>query len=341
MNSPIFRRSAVLVAMPFLLASTTGWAQPASSQTKTDATAVANQLLASLGPQSVTTTTTTQVDGPQICRPIFGAGGPDGPHGFGPTIIGTQCSPGPKQNVQARTITQAILTAQNVRITTDDIAWETPVISSIPADAIADSRRIKNCSSTPQSFTVSMSFQTQQSAQISLSHTVTNTRSQSVGVSAGFAGIGVSGSMGFGSSDGTTNAQVTGNSNGQTQTLQEPIIVPANAVVIAQLITSKTSVTVPFTMNALIDADISSNNKGYATLAQLFSADQRRTQVAGVLLINNVSNGDVTFYQQTPTPGMCTAGLVGGATPYAPIPTDRLIPLAPQSVAAGVLTRAP
>lgn len=304
------------------------------STTEADAQAIANNLLSSLGPQSVTRTVTTQTTGPQICThtrvPLVGT-----------TVPITVCKPSPTINVENRVTSTEILTAHDVRFTAGPIVWGTPTITSVPVNAIADSRQVNNCTSAPQSFTVTMSFQTQQSAQFSISKSVTNTRSQTIGVNAGFAGIGVSGGLSFGNSSSSTTASISGSSNGQTQTLSEPISIPANSTIVAQLISTKTNVSVPFSMNAVIDADISQNDKGYSTISQIFPEAKRTVVIEGFLTINDVSNGSVDFYEKKLNQDNCqtTPGLL--ARDYAPKPTDKLTPISATAVKAGALTKGP
>jgi hypothetical protein len=69
--------------------------------------------------------------------------------------------------------------------------------------------------------------------------------------------------------------------------------------------------TIPFTVDAAVDADVSPNDKGWKRLSDIFPADKRTFTVHGVTKVTEASKGELNFTSKHLTDADCPADLLG------------------------------
>jgi hypothetical protein len=75
-----------------------------------------------------------------------------------------------------------------------------------------------------------------------------------------------------------------------------------------ELQTWPVQLTVPFSATAMIDADLSRNDKGYQHLSDILNEAERTFPIAGTLEAEDASSGTLVFYDLPYDPSRCPSG---------------------------------
>jgi hypothetical protein len=269
----------------------------------TDVAVKANALLASLGPQTYTrigipSYQVTDDSGKTVTLP---AGYCDQPSNAIAVAVCHQA-----KSVSTSVIDHSILTISNASFSfADQVTVGTPVTSSFPNSATSWTQNVINCTDSPGKSLVSISKQTQST----VSSTLTNQISSSAGNSKGFS-FGVFGDASLQVSDTETTVSTRSASMGEsgTRTGSGSIVVPPKSKIIAEFVVWPVIYDFPFSVNAIIDGDVSPNDHGWHRLSDIFPASQRTLQISGSVVVSQASDGNLKFLPGTLEPSDCLAG---------------------------------
>jgi Aerolysin toxin len=268
------------------------------------------------GPVPVTSTVQTPTQ-QQACR--MQRAGPDG--------VMIQVCNTVTVMVSSQVTNSSILQASNIRVaTTNPIVYGTPVSQEIPSQMTVDDYLARNCTSTPATptFTVSTAFQ--RTASISLSQTISHTTTVGVSVKAGFGGFGASGSLSFADGSASATVDASGTSTTVTTTRTGSQAVPADTFLDIELQTWPVHYTVPFNTTAIVDADLSANDKGYTLLSDILDQAHRTFPVSGTIEANDASSGNLVFYDLPFQQSLCpsASNQTQGLAHYRPATNTKL-----------------
>jgi hypothetical protein len=256
----------------------------------TDLNAVVAGLLQAHGPVPVTTQTTIQVPY-TVCLPVPMA-----------ARLNAQAPPDchqASQPVQQKNTVQSILTASNIRIASNTaMTFGNLTQTTLPDELTAASQDVCNPTPTTGSQNASYSQQVQHNESSTLTHTVTNSLSDTI--SGGFKlpiGLSLSNSLQIGSSNTTSTAALTGSALTQTLSLQVTEQIPAQSRYGIEFLITPSQFSVPFSVNVTIDADLSPNDAGLTHLSQIVDAPSRTFLIDGTVSSTIGLAGHANFVQ--------------------------------------------
>jgi hypothetical protein len=278
------------------LSSPCAWAQD------TDVAATVQNLLKDFGPVSVT----TQVMVPQQERVC------SGPPGKLTIALIAGCGTFTVMVPQLQT-NNSILGASNIGIVSSTpLKFGPQTETSLPSQLTQQGQSYYNCSATlTATETVSLQVSFARSASIAVSQSVTHGNSESINTAGDIDGfklgatITITESKTSGSVDTSTYQQTVQRS--QTSQIQLP---PQKAIA-AVLRTWPVTYVVPFSATVTVDADLSSNDKGYRRLSDIISADKRTFPVAGTFAVTDAADAQTIDYDIPFDQSMCPAGSTG------------------------------
>ena len=216
------------------------------------------------------------------------------------------------------------MTATNLRITTGQPTFGQPAQTAFPDQMTAWDIEQINCGNGSATATVNFAETVQHSSSVGLTHSVTNSTQFSVSFSTGsLGGVGgpsVTAGMSFGSSDTNATATTDLTSVSDARGAQASYTLPTQGAIVGMFEVWPINFSLPFSMTVAVDGDLSPNDKGYATLAQIFTPAQRTVSVTGTIQVTEASQGQVVWY--TPpdfSPVTTCAGQTGILkVPYTP-----------------------
>lgn len=209
--------------------------------------------------------------------------------------------------------TEEFLTASNIVVVSGEApVFGDPMITTLPTVPAGGSWIWANCSEqTLPTFNNVLQISEQRQAGISISNGITHTESGQVGFTftppSAYGGFGFNGSISSGNSWTTTTTnqtsfqtQYTTNQGATVQNLKDKMAVNVTIYV------DQLHITVPFSMNVIVDADVSENDKGLKKLSDVFpnSSDHRLELKGAVSEVNwtqtRASTTDIQF-----SPDLC------------------------------------
>jgi hypothetical protein len=206
--------------------------------------------------------------------------------------------------------TSQVLSASNIRpIKVGDITWGTLTQTQIPDKIYVDNSETENCSgaANPLTHSSTLTVQFARTATTQLQHSVTHIQGQQIGLdSGGLLPFKVSAQLSF--SQQTLSSTTTIDSTQQTVTRAhtQSVTVPAGSHTIVQLRVWPVRYTLPFSTTIIIDSDVSPNDKGYKTLADIFPDPATRTfSITGIVQADDASEGDVVQMSAPYDPALC------------------------------------
>jgi hypothetical protein len=267
---------------------------PLDSTVYTDVAGVVNQLLAAHGPVPVTVQVPTQVQ-VEVC----------GPSGDPPRF---RCNPGWKTVMKPQT-TSKILTASNIRaVSTSDVAFGTLTKTTLPDVIGAASLELCNTGATTGSQGVTFSEQIQHTDSTTITHSVTNTLSASLGGSyVVVPGLTLNTSVQIGTSNTTSNASLSGTALSTTLQINETEPVPPQSRYAVEFLVTPTQFNVPFSATVTVDADLGANDPGLAHLSDIADQSKRTFSVDGVAS-STMGLTAHTVMEPLSYPGDCVVG---------------------------------
>jgi hypothetical protein len=267
----------------------------ADSQTKTDVNDVVSKALNAYGPVSVTETTYETVsqlvcsrsdDGKRDCQVI-------------PT------------NVPKQTTSQKVLTASNIRVVSNTpVVFAATQYTSFPTDIKASFTHYFNCVApgagvTPDTkmatLTVTYSRTTSSTITKGITHTVTDTvgfnwsnkASETPGATGASGTWGITGSIAIADQGTTSDAETSSSSTQITRTDSNIYGIPPLTLGFLEYYVSKIGITIPFSTEVTVDANLSTNDKGYTLLSQVMPDPATRTfMITGTITSEDGSDGD-------------------------------------------------
>ena len=226
-------RSILMLASFFLLCLPAS--SSADSDTSTDAQAVVNALLATVGPVPVTTTTYTAVTAKGACHHVHHGGS----HGMGDDGD-DWCDPDTVTQDRHTTVETRLLSATVIRMVGYQINYGQPAITSLPESVSGQFNEYVNCTQDNQTAHVSVNFQTSHTNQVTMSKSITHAVGVRIGVSASFDGFGVNSSLDISNSGTTTGLRSKRRaSSSTTRQYTDDVVIRPNVDVVAQLLAHK------------------------------------------------------------------------------------------------------
>jgi len=316
----------------------------ATAQTTTDARVLLQSLLAQFGPVPITTIIHND-NCTTICPPPIprgpGGGGAHGPGDRGdiripekplplalPWRTSVQVSypqqprPGAPHNLglyascfqscapfDSSSTANRVLTFGNVSvILAGDIVFGAPIFHDIPDQLYAASMIGQNCSGDTQTSSQMLTISTQVGSSATVTHGISNTIGDTLILKfAPASWMDVSNQINF--------SQTVSVQNTQTETKQDTysasdtvnLSVPSKTTIIAQLQAYKQSGKVPFSVNAVLDAPVESNDRGFHMISDMISQQKRTVPVTGVVEIAGMTAAHVVYFNTTFDPTKCPA----------------------------------
>jgi hypothetical protein len=283
----------------------------AESQTYVDVNESISQALANYG--EVPVTTPYDVDIPyEEC------------HSVGREHERDVCATRHRHETRTRT-ENAVLSASNISISYSNIPrLEEIVYRSFPNDLVESSRNIINCLPYSVTSNVNLTLTSGRSHSVNITKSVSRATSDSFGFSATIYGVGVNARVGV--TQNSTSGTAT--SSGETETISVSgsgtLVLPAHSRAIATLRAYRVQAALPFTVTAVANADLSPNDRQLLHLADALPESARTFEVKGEILSNNVSNGEMLFFDAPLEAGMCQPGVSQTQTEFVPTTGQRL-----------------
>jgi hypothetical protein len=207
----------------------------------------------------------------------------------------------------------AVLTASNVTLTfSDNPSFGAAVQTALPADVTSWNQDLLNCTASSGSITVTISKQVQHTVTGTVTKQLALTEGASLEVSGGFGPFAsVKAGLSISHTATTINATANANADVDTRTGMGSVSVPAMSKTEAQFSVWPVIYTLPFTLQATVDGDLSPNDKGWRRLSDVLGADKRTLQVAGSVTVTEASDGVLKFVPVTIASGECPAAATG------------------------------
>jgi len=226
------------------------------------------------------------------------------------------CTEGTR-TIQQNQTTQQLLTAANIRIVKNTGLLFGAITQTTLPDQIA-AASLDACNPTPTTGQQSASFsqQIQHSESATVTHTVTNTLSDSIGGSLSLSKVlKISDTLQIGMSDSTATASLTGTA--LTQQLQVSVSeqIPAQSRYALEFLITPTQFTAPFSATVTIDADLSKNDKNLSLLSDIADEASRTFVVDGTVMSVVGLTAHSNFEQLPYDPQHCPPGSAITATP--------------------------
>lgn len=268
--------------------------QPSDSIVYTDIAGVVSQLLNIYGPVPVTVQVPTQVN-VQICGRI----------GDPPRY---RCDTGWKTVMKPQT-TSKPMTASNIKIaSSSDVVFGVLTQKTLPDIIGAASLELCNTGTTTGSQSVNFSEQIQHTQSTTVTHSVTNTLSASIGASYVLVpGLTLNTSIQIGTSNTTSDATLSGTALSNTLQVSETEPVPPQSRYALEFLVTPTEFSIPFSAMVTVDADLSANDKGLAHLSDIADQSKRTFQVTGIAT-STIGLTAHAVMEPLSYPGNCVAG---------------------------------
>jgi hypothetical protein len=268
--------------------------RPYDSTTYTDVAGLINQVLTAHGPVPVTVQVPKQVQ-IQVCG---NSGDPPRFH----------CYPGWKTVMVPQT-TSKILTASNIRIVSvSDVTFGTLTKTTLPDVIGAASLELCNTTAASGSQGVTFSEQIQHTESTTVTHSVTNTLTATLGGSyIVVPGLTLNASVQIGTSSTTSVATLSGTALTNTLQINVTESVPAQSRYALEFLVTPTLFTVPFNATVTVDADLSANDQGLAHLSDITDLASRTFPVDG-MASSTIGLSAHTVMEPLSYPGDCVPG---------------------------------
>nr|WKF58512.1 hypothetical protein HUO10_003012 [Paraburkholderia busanensis] len=262
----------------------------------TDVGTTMSGLLQKYGPVNVTTYHMEQRPGPDICR----ASGPPG-------VDRIYTCHSVTTSVQVAKTSSQVMTASNFAIVSSSgLRYEAPVLHDYPQEVFAEYAFATNCmtgGAPNQSLPVvnvnlSKSYSRTFSVNISKSFSNGGARQLNGGVSA--FGVNIGGSIQI--SQSATNGTATTDTAGETFQIAASgqVQEPWRSKSLVAAIAHKIGVEIPFSATAVIDGDLSPNDKGFKHISDVLDTKARTFEVIGTIFTDMASQADLTFFDPKP-----------------------------------------
>jgi hypothetical protein len=261
------------------------------AQTTTDVPQTVSSLLKAFGPVSYTTSVQIQTQ----CKDFDPSTG---------AWIWSPC-------LETETVTtHQILTASNfVIVSRTDPEFGAPIYTDFPTNLTANFATIRNCnqpppppsSQTPPSTQVNLSVTVTRTTSVTISQSFTKGGSDNIGINLGEKDVGgITGNISVTESNTSGTATTTADAQGVTQAEINSYPEPWMSSELVGISAYRIGISIPFTLTAAIDADISPNDRGFKKLSDVITAAQRTFLISGQIVTDTASKAQVTNYPVQP-----------------------------------------
>ena len=205
---------------------------------------------------------------------------------------------------------QVYLTASNYKMSVKgETKFNSRKDTPLKADQEVLSQHFRNCDLVKDG-TMALAIST------AVAHTITATLTKqaalaeggSFGISGGIPGFAtLSGSLTITKTDTKMDAKADALAKTDTRSTTDTKTVGPMTLMTAFFILWPIKSEIPFHVTATIDADLSGNDKGWMHLSDIYSVDDRKFPIDGIITVTQASDGDVEFKPKPLTPAECSA----------------------------------
>jgi hypothetical protein len=190
--------------------------------------------------------------------------------------------------------TQAILTASNIRIVrSDPVNFDTPVRTEFPSQLDIAAMGWQNCSKTTSSnVSQGLTVAFQRSSSLAVTDSITHTQSYDIRLNCtAIPGVSIGGGIQIGTNatHGTTDTSSYQQSVQRSAQIQLTLKTQTAAAGVVQ--TWPVNYSVRFHTNAIVEADLSANDKGFKLLSDIIPEQNRTIPINGTIGFVDAADG--------------------------------------------------